>query len=178
MPQASLDFLAAGFPRVRLSFKPAALTPGTQRFALSEEQEQELLNREIPRCREICRENGIENNLDVFESQIRPLTFNFSKSKNSRLPGSGSNLEYPIRETGCFAGLFYSRIYTTGEVFFCCAHIKVGSIFEQPFSQIWQGEAYNKVRTLMDRKEFFPGCKTCGKYNLNFKARQFIEEHL
>jgi len=151
--------LAAGFSKVRLSFKLASLTGDTARFALSAEQKEALLSKDIPLCEDICRENNIEHNLDVFRSQL-----------------SGRGLEYPIHETGCFAGLFYSRIYSSGDVFFCCAHIKVGNIFEQPFSQIWASDAYDRVRKLMERKEFFPECKRCGKFNLNFQAHRLLED--
>lgn len=149
--------LAATFENAQLSFKLASLGEETARFALSKTQKKELLETGIPLTRKICKQNKIPNNLDVFASQL-----------------SGKKLEYPIRETGCFAGIFYSRIYSTGDVFFCCAHIKVGNVFEKPFSKIWTSYAYNRIRERMQDKWFFPECKRCGKFNLNFKARQIL----
>jgi radical SAM protein with 4Fe4S-binding SPASM domain len=156
---AAMARLATTFPKARLSFKLAGLTGDTAHFALTRQQKQGLISKDILLCGEICRDNHIEHNLDVFRSQL-----------------SGQGFEYPIQTTGCFAGLFYSRIYSSGDVFFCCSHIKVGNIFEMPFSQIWESDAYNRVRKLMERKEFFPECKRCGKYNLNFQAHRAILE--
>jgi radical SAM protein with 4Fe4S-binding SPASM domain len=150
--------LAGEFEDARLSFKLASLTGDTARFALSAEQKKTLLERDIPLCTSVCLDNNIRNNLDVFANQL-----------------TGSAMEYPIHETGCFAGLFYSRIYSNGDVFYCCSHIKVGNVFEIPFSLVWRSEAYNRVRRLMDEKRFYPECRTCGKFNLNFKAREILK---
>ena len=158
---AAMARLAGVFPKARLSFKLAGLTGDTARFALTAEQKRTLLSNEIPLCGDICREKGIENNLDVFRSQL-----------------GGKGPAYPIQEIGCFAGLFYSRIYSSGDVFFCCSHIKVGNVFEMPFSRIWKSDSYNRVRDRLQRQEFFPECKRCGKYNLNFAARRFLDERL
>jgi radical SAM protein with 4Fe4S-binding SPASM domain len=155
---ADMARLAAEFEDARLSFKLASLTSDTARFALSAEQKKTLLERDIPLCTSICLDNNIRNNLDVFANQL-----------------TGSAMEYPINETGCFAGLFYSRIYSNGDVFYCCAHIKVGNVFELPFSLVWRSEAYNRVRSLMEKNRFYPECRTCGKFNLNFKAREILK---
>lgn len=152
-----MALMAASFKKAQLSFKLASLGEDTAQFALSKKQKKELLETGVPLTRKICKQYNIPNNLDVFGSQL-----------------SGKKLEYPIRETGCFAGLFYSRIYSTGDVFFCCAHIKVGNVFEKPFSKIWTSYAYNRIRERMQDKWFFPECKRCGKFNLNFKARQIL----
>jgi len=158
---AEMARLAATFPKARLSFKLASLTGATARFALTAQRKRILLSEEIPLCGDICRKKSIENNLDVFRSQL-----------------SGKGLGYPIQKIGCFAGLFYSRIYSSGDVFFCCAHIKVGNVFDMPFSRIWESDSYDRVRERLQRQEFFPECERCGKYNLNFAARRFLDERL
>lgn len=151
--------LAAGFPNVRLSFKRAGLTEDTARFALTPEQAAELADTLVPETLEICNKYNIPHNLDVFEHQL-----------------SGRESGFPIHETGCFAGLFYSRIFTDGSVFFCCSHIGVGNVFEKSFREIWTSAEYNRLRQRMDRKEFFPECTRCGKFNLNFKARELLDQ--
>lgn len=155
---ADMVRLAGEFEDARLSFKLASLTGETARFALSAEQKETLLQKDIPHCLSLCMDGNISSNLDVFAGQL-----------------SGSAMEFPIQETGCFAGLFYSRIYSNGDVFYCCAHIKVGNVFDLPFSLVWRSEAYNRVRRMLDEKRFYPECRTCGKFNLNFRARELLK---
>ncbi|MCP4154355.1 MAG: radical SAM protein [bacterium] len=150
--------LAAEFTKARLSFKLASMTPDTEQYGLTGKQKQDLIEQTIPLSLEICREQKTGNNLDVFESQL-----------------TGKKSAYPIEDIGCVAGLFYSRIFTDGEVFFCCAHIKVGNVFQMPFSRIWTSPAYNRIRKQLDKKNFYPACKQCGKFNLNFKARKLLD---
>jgi MoaA/NifB/PqqE/SkfB family radical SAM enzyme len=54
----------------------------------------------------------------------------------------------------------------------------VGNVFDMPFSRIWKSDSYNRVRGRLKRQEFFPECNRCGKYNLNYAARRFLDERL
>ncbi len=153
--------LASRFPNARLSFKSAGLTEDTAAFALSAKQKKRLTRELIPQCLTLCRESKVrvQSNLDVFARQL-----------------AGEGTDFPIHETGCFAGLFYARIHTNGDILYCCAHIKMGNALEEPFSHIWNGPAYQRMRQRLDEKHFFHECLRCGKFNLNLEARRVIEE--
>ena len=152
---------AVNFKQARLSFKSASLTEDTEEYALSKFQKNQLIKKDIPEAVELAYKHKINHNLDILTSQL-----------------TGENNNFPIEKLGCFAGLLYSRIYASKDVFYCCAHIKIGNLDNVKFSEIWQSENYRKMRKRLDDKKFFPDCKKCGKYNLNFEAKQLLEELL
>ncbi|TFG60380.1 MAG: radical SAM protein [Spirochaetales bacterium] len=151
--EAALDF-----PDIQVTFKPASLSAETVRLALSGEDREKLLNTILPRVRELCENRGIPHNIGMFEDQL-----------------AGTGPAGDASETGCYAGIFYSRIYVNGDVFFCCAHIKTGNLYESSFAEIWKSEKYRAIRNSLKEGRFFPCCSQCGKYNLNYRAAEMLK---
>lgn len=155
---------SARIPGAQITFKPASLSEATSQLSLSVADREELLNRILPRSRRFLEQAKIRHNLDMFEAQLE------LSGKDGAAAGFSDG-----RKTGCYAGIFYSRIYTNGDVFFCCAHIKAGNMNAAGFSDIWKGEQYEAIRRRLRRGAYFPCCAQCGKYNLNYEARQALE---
>lgn len=104
---------------------------------------------------------GVETNLDVFARQL----------------AAGEEATAPISDVGCFMGYAYARITVDGTVLFCCStEIKVGSLQENRFSDLWNGALWNDVRDRLRRGEYFPGCSQCGKFNQNVSFRDRFEK--
>ena len=77
---------------------------------------------------------------------------------------------------------FMSNISSNGDIVPCCydygAELKIGNAFENPFSQVWNGTAYQKLRKRVYlEKDHIPQCAHC---DINFQYSQsgwFVETH-
>ncbi len=86
--------------------------------------------------------------------------------------------DFPIVETGCYAGHYYARVTANGDVFYCCNQhpmLRIGSLQEQTFTELWQSDRWQAVRTRLYAGEFVPGCGQCGKFDLNLKIRRQLQ---
>jgi hypothetical protein len=55
-------------------------------------------------------------------------------------------------------------------VLYCCnTQVKVGSLHEQSFQELWEGERWQKLRDSVAGGRFFKGCERCGKVEQNIK---------
>ena len=143
----------------RSSFKVGDVPKGTESLALTEEQKQRVLTELIPEARKVAKVTKVKHNLDAYEAQL-----------TGRWPSG--------RETGCFAGYLYSRVYVDGRVFFCCEHIEVGHVRDGHFRDVWNSPGYDAVRQRLHRGEYYPGCARCGKHDMNFTAARDLREML
>ena len=74
----------------------------------------------------------------------------------------------PIGEIGCFMGYVYTRITVDLDVLYCCnTEVKVGSLRDAGFADLWRGEAWQAMRDRLRRGDWFPGCARCGKLEQN-----------
>ncbi|MBN1409689.1 MAG: radical SAM protein [Spirochaetales bacterium] len=151
---------AGDLGEVRVSFKLANLPSDLKELSLADDMKTRLLDTIIPEAEALCLQYGIPHDLDLFRARL-----------NSD-PG-----QFLAARTGCYAGLLYSRIYVTGDVFYCCAHIAVGNALETPLSVLWTGETYNALRRRLAAGNFFPQCRNCGKINMNYSVFNSLQEH-
>jgi MoaA/NifB/PqqE/SkfB family radical SAM enzyme len=148
----------AGELSCQIQFKLASPVPGTQGTMLSKGRKTKLLQK-IPKLIKLAKKLGIkETNLEVFADQLK---------------GGKSHL-FPIKDIGCYAGYYYARIRSNGDVAYCCKPLPMGNLLDKNFSEIWTGEKYRKTRKKLAKGKFFPFCKACGKYDLNFKAHELL----
>ncbi len=156
---AMVDF-AAQNAGSRVNFKLASLKRGTESSAMTGPQKEWLLGEGIARAMDRSAELGIPTNLDVFEQQLR----------------TGGRSTAPMREIGCFVGYTYARVLVDGTVLYCCnTETKVGHLAEAPFSELWQGAAWQAFRDRMRRGDYLASCFQCGKVNQNVALRNKFE---
>lgn len=83
----------------------------------------------------------------------------------------------------CYIGWVFCRIMANGQVAPCCrgVHIKMGSIYDSSFSDIWYSKKYNyfrrtaKTRSKNDRYFNKVGCqKTCDNYMHNLEIHNWL----
>jgi radical SAM protein with 4Fe4S-binding SPASM domain len=75
-----------------------------------------------------------------------------------------------------------SNIFSNGDVVPCCydynSEMKVGNVFEKPFTEIWNGPTYRDLRKkIYYEKDSIPKCREC---TMNFKLSKdgwFVEAH-
>ena len=149
--------LAIKFNANRISFKLMSTIEGTEKLALNTIARNELLNELIPLAKEYTKRYNLKTNLKVLESQI-----------------TNSEYRQPLNDIGCYAGWYYSRIYLTGDVFFCCKHFKMGNVYSNSFREIWYSDIYQNFRERIKLKDFPIGCSQCGKYDLNYKINKIL----
>lgn len=73
-----------------------------------------------------------------------------------------------------------SNIFSNGDVVPCCfdyaAELKIGNVFEEPLSRIWNGPAYRELRKkIFTQKDSIPKCREC---DINFQLSKngwFVE---
>jgi MoaA/NifB/PqqE/SkfB family radical SAM enzyme len=154
--------MASRFSNADVSFKPASLSADTSRLELDGAMKQEILKDLLPEAERLCLESGIRNDIPLLKARL------------TLEPG-----EFLVQKTGCYAGLLYSRIYSTGDVFYCCAHMKTGNALETPFQAIWSSPVYDSLRSALFNRQFLPQCRTCGKVNLNYSVSECLpgEDH-
>ena len=141
----------------RVNFKLASLYDGTEACTITAEQRDWLLQEGVPEARRLERELGVTTNLDLFERQL-------GAAQAKALATT------PIDQIGCFMGYVYTRITVDREVLFCCnTAVRVGSLQEQGFAQLWYGAAWQALRARLRSGDYLRGCDKCGKFEQNVK---------
>jgi MoaA/NifB/PqqE/SkfB family radical SAM enzyme len=157
---------------VRFQFMHSA--GDTKKYLLKPEQLKKLRILMI-KVNKFAHQNHINivENIDIQINSIKPNTC------------SWSNNIYPKR--GCYAGWFFSRIYTDKSVSFCCQGKVIGEI-KTTFKDIWDSSTYDRSRSIArnfelennlklkkkdgvreNEKVFLldAGCNNCGNYEVN-----------
>ena len=153
---------AAEWEAKRVNFKFASLANGTEVVALTRDQKQELVNELIPRAQAIAQFQGVDTDLDAFQTQV----------------SLDSHRTAPIEEVGCYMGTIYCRITVDCELLYCCnTDISVGFIDQtNSFRSLWQGPAYAALRERIGNGQYFDSCQQCGKYKQNYKWTKKLEQ--
>lgn len=152
------------FGAARVNFKLASLDRGTEASAITAEQRAWLTGEALPAARALARELGVETNLDLFERQLAAVD-------------TGVFATTPMADIGCLMGYVYTRITVSGDVLYCCnTEVRVGSLADAPFAELWHGEAWQRLRERLRRGEFFRGCERCGKFEQNVKWSARLRE--
>lgn len=150
------------FGAERVNYKLASLAHGTEAAAITPEQHRWLVDEAVPRARAEAERQGVHTNLHLFEQQL---------ANPDAL--TTTNMD----AIGCFMGFAYSRVAVDGTVLFCCnTEIEVGHLADAPLDELWAGERWQQLRERIARKEWFPGCARCGKYEQNVKWSQRMAE--
>lgn len=139
----------------RASFKVGDLPAGTERYRLSAEQREDLAAVLIPAAKARAADLKVRHNLDAYEAALL-----------------GTKRGLPR----CFAGHFYARVSVEGRVFFCCAHVDVGSVGQASFASVWAGQRWQAMRERLARGEYLDVCGRCGKHDMNFSLERELEE--
>lgn len=155
--------LAERYRAKQVNFKLAGLKDGTEAARITDEQRTWLVAEWIPAAVERAQMLGVHHNLDVFAAQL----------------GAGGGATAPVRDIGCFMGYVYSRILVDGTVLYCCnVDVRVGSLAEMRFSELWHGAAWQALRARLRRGDYLPSCDQCGKINQNVKlGRKFAARY-
>lgn len=142
----------------KIQFKLMSVSKGTENVAITPTQHQWLLQNE----QEILRQAidlRVPTNLPVFFKELRGETI----------------FSFPIEEVGCYTGQWYSRVWADGSVHFCCnpaPELKIGSLHNNSFTDIWQGEFYKQTRQQIHGGKLVNGCHQCGKFDLNCRLQR------
>ena len=145
------------FRAVRVNFKLASLAAGTEDCGITSDQRERLLSTDVPQARDLARELGVATNLDLFERQLQAA-------------GGDPRATVPIEDVGCWMGFVYTRITAEQDVLYCCnTEVRVGSLRDSSFADLWAGERWQTLRDRLGRGEYFPGCARCGKFEQNAK---------
>jgi MoaA/NifB/PqqE/SkfB family radical SAM enzyme len=143
--------LGARYRALQVNFKLASLGDGTEACRISEGQ-RDALGRDLPRATARAEALGVTTNLDVFAAQL----------------AAGGAATAPIADIGCFMGYAYARVLVDGTVLYCCnVEVRVGSLAQARFSELWRGPAWQALRDRMRRGDYLPSCAQCGKLNQN-----------
>jgi hypothetical protein len=76
-------------------------------------------------------------------------------------------------------GYVYTRITAELDVLYCCnTEVRVGSLAEARFTELWHGDAWQGLRDRMRRGDYFAGCARCGKFEQNMTWSKRVREEL
>jgi MoaA/NifB/PqqE/SkfB family radical SAM enzyme len=154
------------FKAERINFKLASLFGGTETCRITPEQRTWLVEDAVPRARTLARDLGVATNLDLFAQQL----------------AAGIEDEVatvPIEDVGCFMGYVYTRITAELDVLYCCnTEVRVGSLADARFGDLWHGEAWQALRDRMRRGDYFAGCARCGKFEQNMTWSKRVRDEL
>lgn len=145
----------------RVNFKLASLAGGTETCRITDEQRRWLGDDAIPRARALATELSVTTNLELFAQQLAAGEEDDSAT-------------VPIADVGCFMGYVYTRITASLDVLYCCnTEVRVGSLADARFSELWRGDAWQALRDRLRRGDYFAGCARCGKFeqNVEWSAR-------
>ncbi len=146
---------ARTFGADRVNFKLASLAAGTERCGVDAVQRDWLAAQAVPAARALAAQLGVTTNLDLFARQLDAAR-------------GAIRATVPIDAIGCFMGHVYTRITVDRDVLFCCnTEIKVGSLVDASFAELWRGDAWQTLRDRLRRGEWFSGCARCGKLEQN-----------
>ena len=156
----------ARFRAERINFKLASLYAGTETCRIDDAQRAWLIAEAVPAARVLAEELGVATNLELFSRQLAAGE-------------DDDNATVPIEHVGCFMGHVYTRITATGDVLYCCnTEVKVGSLADAPFAELWHGDAWNALRARLRRGDYFAGCARCGKFEQNVTWSERVRTEL
>ena len=156
----------ARFRADRVNFKLASLFGGTETCRITEDQRRWLIDDAVPRARALAAELSVATNLDLFDDQLRAND-------------DDDTATVPIREVGCFQGYVYTRITASLDVLYCCnTEVKVGSLAEARFAELWRGPSWQALRDRLRRGDYPVGCERCGKFEQNVAWSKRVREEL
>jgi len=143
----SRDF---GFEVVR--FQLIHVQDYNRHLALSRTQEEEV------------RENLREIEKILKDSKTR-INQNIYLQMQTYDPDTGNWFAARLPDKGCSAGYDFSRVWTNGDVSFCCSPKVMGNVGEQGFYDLWNSDFYQSLRTSAlhldeDTKKTFPNGTT------------------
>jgi hypothetical protein len=157
---------AARFRADRVNFKLASLAGGTETCRITEEQRAQLIGEGVPKARELAEKLGVKTNLDLFAHQLAACE-------------EDETATVPIADVGCFQGYVYTRITASLDVLYCCnTEVRVGSLADARFSELWTGPAWQGLRDRMRRGDYMAGCERCGKFEQNMTWSKRVREEL
>lgn len=148
----------------RVTFKLASLAAGTEAVAITPEQRDALLSREIASARALAERLSVHTNLDLFEKSLR-----------ASLTDLGDRATAPLHDIDCHMGHVFARITVDEEALYCCnVEIPIGSLREHTFTDLWYGARWQALRQQIAAREWFSGCERCGKTEQNTKWTQLV----
>ncbi len=157
----------AQFRADRVNFKLASLAGGTEACRIDEAQRAWLATDAIPAATALAAELGVATNLDLFAAQL------------AARDDDHEHATVPIADVGCFMGHVYTRITASLDVLYCCnTEVRVGSLAEAPFAELWRGPAWQALRDRLRRGDYFAGCARCGKFEQNVKWSRRVRDEL
>lgn len=161
-----------GVKKVR--FQMMDFVEGTKQFILSEEQLAEL-KKQLSMAKNIARKNGIvvDENINFQEETIT----------------TDGTWSATTQEDFCFAGWYFTRLWTDKNISFCCSAKYINSLEDQTYPEIWNNNRYRHARMTAvqyNEKSSFkctkgqkligPECRQCGNYEFNERALRFLKE--
>ena len=153
------------FGAARVNYKLASLYGGTEACGITAAQRLWLLQQGVPQARVMAEQLGVSTNLNLFEQQLHA-------AEQQALATT------PIETIGCFMGYVYTRITVDREVLFCCnTAVRVGSLRDHSFQQLWYGRRWQALRDEVRRGRYFRGCDKCGKFEQNVKWSKRYRAH-
>ena len=156
----------AQFRADRVNFKLASLAGGTEACRIDDAQRTALAEA-VPIARALAAELGVATNLDLFAAQL------------AARDDDHEHATVPIADVGCFMGHVYTRITASLDVLYCCnTEVRVGSLADAPFGELWRGPAWQALRDRLRRGDYFAGCERCGKFEQNVKWSRRVKESL
>jgi hypothetical protein len=76
-------------------------------------------------------------------------------------------------------GYVYTRITASLDVLYCCnTEVKVGSLADARFAELWRGDAWQALRDRLRRGDYFAGCERCGKFEQNVAWSRRVRDEL
>ena len=143
--------------------------------------------RELPRLRWFAREAGV----DLFSVKTLNPSCGDNALDDTLVPRNPDYRRYAYKpgtlarirmDTVCRRVWEMSNILSNGDVAPCCydydSSMKVGNLFKQPFTEIWNSQAYCELRRkIHDEMQSLPKCRNCG---VNFQLSErgwFVESH-
>ena len=156
----------AQFRAERVNFKLASLAGGTETCRITDDQRAWLATEGVPRARELAQQLAVKTNLELFAQQLAAGEDDESAT-------------VPIADVGCFMGYVYTRITASLDVLYCCnTEVRVGSLAEARFGELWRGDAWQALRARMRRGDYFGGCARCGKFEQNLTWSRRVRDEL
>ena len=146
--------LAAETGAERITFKLASLRHGTEPCGIDEDQRRWLDEEGIPRAERVATEKRVVTNLPVLAMQVR----------------AGGRRTAEPAAVGCYMGVVYARVLADETALYCCnARLRMGSLRENTFEELWTGRTWNAMRDRLRAGSFPAGCEQCGKLEQNVK---------
>jgi MoaA/NifB/PqqE/SkfB family radical SAM enzyme len=156
----------ARFRADRINYKLASLAGGTEAVQITPDQRRWLVDDAVPRAHALAGELGVATNLDLFAQQLAAGT-------------DDDHATVPIADVGCFMGYVYTRITASLDVLYCCnTEVKVGSLADARFAELWHGPAWQALRARLRRGDYLAGCERCGKFEQNLAWSRRVRDAL